>query len=77
VDTAPANGGLGLTTVSEQGLYDLGVQLTSTGYTATATPIATKDQKDDKTCQTFTVTEAGKRTALDSSSTDRTAECWR
>ena len=77
LDTAPADGGLGLTKVSEQGLYNLDVQLTATGYDVTATPVADKGQKGDKTCQTFTVNEAGKRTALDSASADRTTECWR
>jgi len=77
VDTAPASGGLGLSKTSEQGFYNLNVQLTTTGYTATASVVSTKGQKDDKTCQTFTVNEAGTRTALDSMSTDRTVECWR
>jgi len=77
VDTAPADGGLGLTKVSEQGFYTLDVQLTASGYTATATAIATKGQKDDKTCQTFTVNEAGNRKAFDKASAERTAECWR
>jgi type IV pilus assembly protein PilE len=77
LDTAPADGGLGLTRVSEQGFYNLNVQLTATGYTATAAAVATKSQKDDKTCQTFSVNEAGTRKAFDSTSADRTAECWR
>jgi type IV pilus assembly protein PilE len=70
-------GGLGLTKTSEQGLYDLDVKLTTTGYTAKATAIADKRQKDDKTCQTFTVNEAGTRRAFDTSSAERTVECWR
>jgi type IV pilus assembly protein PilE len=77
MEPAPGDGGLGLPKVSEQGLYDLDVKLTTTGYTAKATVINAKVQKDDKTCQTFTVNEAGKRTALDSSGADRTVECWR
>jgi type IV pilus assembly protein PilE len=70
-------GGLGLTKTSEQGFYNLDVKLTTTGYTATATAIADNRQKDDKTCQTFTVNEAGTRKAFDSSATERTVECWR
>jgi type IV pilus assembly protein PilE len=77
LNTAAAAGGLGLPSTSEQGLYNLDVKLTATGYTATATVITTKGQKDDKTCQTFTVNEAGTRKALDSGSADRTVECWR
>jgi type IV pilus assembly protein PilE len=77
LDTAPGDGGLGLTKVSEQGFYNLNVQLTATGYTATAAAVATQSQKDDKTCQTFSINEAGTRQAFDSTSADRTAECWR
>lgn len=77
VDTAPGDGGLGLPKVSEQGFYNLDVQPTATGYIATASVIADKGQKDDKTCQTFTITEAGTRKAFDSTSAERTAECWR
>ena len=73
----PTDGGLGLTAVSEQGFYDLRVDLTTTGYTVTGSVKTDKGQKDDKTCRTFTVNETGKRTALDGSSTDRTTECWR
>lgn len=77
LDSAPADGGLGLPTTSEQGLYSLDVKLTATGYTATASVVTTKGQKDDTTCQTFTINEAGTRTALDSGSANRTVECWR
>jgi type IV pilus assembly protein PilE len=77
MEARPADGGLGLPSVSEQGFYNLDVQLTNTGYEATATVENSKGQKDDKTCQKFTVNEAGKRTAVDSSATDRTVECWR
>jgi type IV pilus assembly protein PilE len=77
LDGQPVDGGLGLYRVSEQGLYNLKVDLTTTGYTVTASVKTDKGQKDDKTCQTFTVNETGKRTATDNGSTDRTAECWR
>jgi type IV pilus assembly protein PilE len=73
----PQDGGLGLYTVSEQGLYDLDVQFTGSGYTASATVKTDKGQKDDKTCKTFTVNEVGTRTAVDTGGTDHTVECWR
>jgi len=72
-----ADKGLGLSDTSEQGLYSLTVEPTGTGYIATATAISTKGQKDDKTCQTFTIDQAGVRGAKDASSTDKTTECWR
>ena len=70
-------GGLGLSAVSEQGFYALKVDLTPTGYIATAAAIAGKGQASDKRCQTFTVTETGGKGALDNSGGDRTTECWR
>jgi len=42
-----------------------------------ATAIAGESQFQDKACRTFTVTQAGLRSALDSSDADNTAECWR
>jgi type IV pilus assembly protein PilE len=73
----PQDGGLGLYTVSEQGFYDLKIDPTATGYTASATAKTDKPQKDDKRCVLFTVDESGKRFAKDSGGTDRTTECWR
>jgi type IV pilus assembly protein PilE len=75
--SAPKDGGLGLTTISEQGFYDLKIESTATGYKATATAKTDKPQKDDKRCVLFTVDESGKRFAQDSGGGDRTTECWR
>ncbi len=77
--SAPKDGGLGIGATSERGFYDLKVDPTPTGYTATAKPNSTKGgQADDKTCGTFSVSETGIKKALDpDGTTDRTAECWR
>jgi type IV pilus assembly protein PilE len=74
---APKDGGLGLTQISEQGFYDLKIDPTATGYTASAAVKTDQRQKDDKRCVLFTVDESGKRFAKDSGGTDRTTECWR
>ena len=47
------------------------------GFTVTATAIAGENQAQDAECQSFTVTEAGIRTAEDDGGSDNTAECWR
>ena len=74
-DTTP---GLGIGSTSERGFYVLEVKLSATGYTATAKPNSVKGgQSDDKTCTEFSVSETGVKKAKDSSSKDRTAECWR
>jgi type IV pilus assembly protein PilE len=47
---------------------------TPAGYTITATAIG--DQLKDTSCYSFTVTQNGTRTALNSASADNTANCW-
>jgi type IV pilus assembly protein PilE len=47
------------------------------GFTATATAIAGQNQFQDTECRTFTVDQAGVRTASDDGGGDTTAECWR
>ena len=42
-----------------------------------ATAIAGQNQYQDEACRSFTVTQAGVRSALNSSGADNTAECWR
>jgi len=74
--TTPPSG-LGLSTRSDQGFYDLDVTLTSTGFTARARPVTGGGQASDTNCASFTVTETGTRKALSSGSVDKTAECWR
>jgi len=72
-------GGLGLYKISEQGNYDLDVDLDTPkgGYTASAKARTDKGQKDDTRCALFTVDQSGLRHAEDSGGTDRTTECWR
>lgn len=47
------------------------------GFTATATAIAGENQDQDDECESFTVDQAGVRTAADSGGGDNTEECWR
>jgi type IV pilus assembly protein PilE len=47
------------------------------GFTATATAVAGENQDQDDACDSFTVNQAGVRTALDSGGADNTEECWR
>jgi type IV pilus assembly protein PilE len=77
IPNAHAAGGLGLPIVSERGYYNLAVAGTATGYTFTATPVAGGGQADDKGCVSFTITEAGTKAALDSTSADNTTNCFR
>jgi type IV pilus assembly protein PilE len=72
-----AAGGLGIPVITEQGFYDLTVAATTTGYTATATKRSSAGQRDDNTCATFTINEGGTRRAYNSTSVDKTTECFR
>ena len=45
-------------------------------FTLTATPVAGKTQADDDDCASFSLTQLGERTALDSASNDATSQCW-
>jgi type IV pilus assembly protein PilE len=74
---APTAGGLGLSDTSDRGFYALAVNLTATGYDATAIPVAGKGQADDTKCTTFKVNEIGKKTATNSGGADTTSDCWR
>lgn len=47
------------------------------GFTVTATAINGQNQWQDEDCRTFTVDQAGVRTAADSGAADNTEECWR
>lgn len=77
IPNAHSAGGLGLPITSERGFYDLAVAATTTGYTATATPVAGGGQADDYTCVEFNITESGTRRAEDSGGNDRTTDCFR
>jgi len=78
ITKAHSAGGLGLAaTTSQRGYYDLAVSSTTTGYTASATPVSGGGQADDKDCASFSITESGTKTALKSSGTDNTNQCFR
>jgi type IV pilus assembly protein PilE len=64
---------------SKNGWYDLDTDQAADatlGFTATATAINGENQWQDTECRTFTVDQAGVRTAVDDGGTDTTAECW-
>ncbi|HEY8265833.1 MAG TPA: type IV pilin protein [Steroidobacteraceae bacterium] len=65
--------------VSKNGWYALTMPVpgTATTYTVQATAVAGQNQFQDTACRSFTVTQAGVRSALDSGGADNTAECWR
>jgi type IV pilus assembly protein PilE len=66
------------TATSENGWYALDItQGTATNFTVRARAVAGENQAQDAACQTFTVTEAGVRSALDSGAGNNTEECWR
>ena len=63
---------------SKNGWYALAVVAgTATTFTVQATATAGQNQYQDTACRSFTVTQAGLRTALDAGGADNTAECWR
>jgi type IV pilus assembly protein PilE len=64
---------------SKNGWYDLDAAAPNpqVGFTVTATAINGQNQWQDTACRTFTVTQAGVRTATDSGGADNSAECWR
>jgi len=77
-DAPPA--GLGLTAVTERGLYDLALAATDAagnGYIARAVPRPGAGQQDDRECQTFTVDHLGQRSARDGADADTAVACWR
>jgi type IV pilus assembly protein PilE len=45
-------------------------------YSITATPTPGNDQAKDTTCASFTITNTGSQTSLNSSSQDTTSTCW-
>jgi len=63
---------------SKNGWYTLAIVAgNATTFTVRATAAAGGNQFQDTACRTFTVTQAGARTAADSGGADNTAECWR
>jgi len=56
--------------------YELDIQTGSTvAYTITAESIGTQD-RDDPTCQEFTLNSFGQRGAVDEGGNDTSQECW-
>ncbi len=74
-----AAGELQAADVSKNGWYELEADAPdpATGFTVTATAINGENQWQDTECRSFTVDQAGVRTAADDGGTDNTAECWR
>jgi type IV pilus assembly protein PilE len=73
-----AGGQLLGTATSKNGWYQLAIPASSAlAYTVTATAIAGQNQFQDTECRTFSVDQAGVKTAQDSGGADNTAECWR
>jgi type IV pilus assembly protein PilE len=66
------------TAASKNGWYQLTIPGgDATTFSVRATAIAGQNQYQDGACRSFTVTQAGVRSALDSGGADNTAECWR
>ncbi|HEY7754504.1 MAG TPA: type IV pilin protein [Steroidobacteraceae bacterium] len=62
---------------SKNGWYDLAiVNADAVSFTASATATAGGNQFQDTDCRTFTVTNAGVRTAANAGGADNSAECW-
>jgi type IV pilus assembly protein PilE len=63
---------------SKNGWYTLTIPAgDATTFSVRATATAGQNQYQDKACRSFTVTQAGVRSALNASNADNTAECWR
>lgn len=66
------------TAASKNGWYALTVVAgNATTFTVRATATAGGNQFQDTACRTFTVTQAGVRTAAESGGADNSVECWR
>jgi type IV pilus assembly protein PilE len=72
-----ATGGLGMPSLSPRGYYNLTLAATAIGYTATATPVSGGGQAADRDCASFTITESGTKSAVNSGGTDNTQQCYR
>lgn len=65
------------TFTTESGLYSISAAAPTTStFTLTATPVSSASQADDSDCQSFTINQAGTRTAANSGGTDTTTTCW-
>lgn len=67
---------LNYSTTSPEGLYELRIVTTATtDYSLIAEPLAAQD-RDDPTCQQFTLNSFGQRGAVDSGGNDTSQQCW-
>lgn len=61
------------------GYYNVAVTVTAgppATFTITATPVTGKGQEKDKQCMSFSVDQAGRQAATDSTAADSSATCW-
>ncbi len=88
-DSVDNIGGTGGSLISPEGYYSVTVANNSgvgncvgggtvayNCFTLTATAVAGKTQANDDDCASFSMTQLGERTALDSASNDATSQCW-
>ncbi len=77
VATNCAAGELQAPDVSKNGWYQLDIPNgNATAFTVRATAVNGENQWQDTACRTFTVDQAGVRTAAEDGGADNTAECW-
>lgn len=77
VATNCAAGELQAADVSKNGWYQLDIPNgNATVFTVRATAVNGENQWQDTACRTFTVDQAGVRTAAEDGGADNTAECW-
>jgi Tfp pilus assembly protein PilE len=63
---------------SKNGWYQLTIPAAdATTFSVRATAVAGQNQFQDEACRSFTVTQAGVRSALNAGNADNTADCWR
>lgn len=77
--TAPPPEGLGLTSMSSRGFYDIELRTSedSLAYTASARAHQMEGDAADSRCARMSIDQLGIRRATDSAGADRSADCWR
>jgi type IV pilus assembly protein PilE len=76
LEPAPPTG-VGIPGITDNGLYDLAVEITADGFRLTATPRADGGQHDDALCATISIDQSGRRSGLGADGSDTTRDCWR
>ena len=76
--SAASPAGLGLADRSKRGYYILELRsgADGLGYIVTARPAPQRGQSEDSRCVEFSLDQNGRRRALDSAGSDRSADCW-